>query len=708
MVEVEGQRKPMTACTTTCTEGMIVKTQATSELASEAQDGVLELLLINHPLDCPMCDKGGECPLQDQTLAYGPSGSRFIESKRRYVKPVPVSPLVKLDRERCVLCARCTRFADQIAGDPFIELFERGALEQVAIFEDEPYDSIFSGNVVQICPVGALTASTFRFRARPFDMTSVAGTCNRCASGCSISVQERRGELVRILADENLAVNDEWICDKGRFAFAYARAPERVTEPLVRKGDEFVAVSWAEAIETVTRAIADSRASGRRNAVLGGQQLAAEDTYALSRFARVVLGTNDVDARLHPSGGDEEEDVLAAAVRARTATNSDIDAARTILVAGIDLHEESPILFLRLRKAARAGAQVVEVGPRRTLSRVRGSRWIACAPGDEARAIATAGAADVVLAGERLARMPGALLAAWNLARDGAFAWVPRKAGARGALDAGLYPTLLPGGRRVDDAAARAELADVWGTEPPATAGRDAAAIMEAAGEIGVLVLAGVDPVRDFAGEGAARALEAAPFVVALDLFLTDSSRRAHVVLPAAASYERAGTFVNWEGRAGANNAAIPPAGLALPDYEVLAQIARAAGFTFPATLDAIHREIAALAPQTGEAEALTPWSQDAPSNEGFTLATAPVLLDHGVMMYGADLLLETAQPSCVELHPDDAARLGVADGDQVTVGTLTLPARISTGVAPGVVYVAARAGRELAKAGAPVEVSKA
>src|SRR6266542_3756011 len=197
LVEVTGQRKPLTACTTTVTDGMVVKTQQTSEIARAGQEGTLELLLINHPLDCPMCDKGGECPLQDQALAYGPGGSRFVDQKRRFAKPVPISPLVYLDRERCVLCARCTRFANEISGEPFIELFERGALEQVAIFEDEPYESVFSGNVIQICPVGALTSAQFRFKARPFDMATQRSVCNLCASGCNTVVQSRRDQIGR-------------------------------------------------------------------------------------------------------------------------------------------------------------------------------------------------------------------------------------------------------------------------------------------------------------------------------------------------------------------------------------------------------------------------------------------------------------------------------------------------------------------------------
>ncbi|MGH3666600.1 MAG: 2Fe-2S iron-sulfur cluster-binding protein, partial [Egibacteraceae bacterium] len=219
MVEVEGQRKPFTSCTTTCTEGMVVRTQRTSEVARLAQEGQLEFLLINHPLDCPQCDKGGECPLQDQTLAHGPGDSRFIDAKRRYAKPIPISAQVALDRERCVLCARCTRFSSEIAGDPFIELFERGALEQVAIYEDEPYHSYFSGNVVQICPVGALTAASYRFKSRPFDLTSHSSVCNQCSAGCNLRVDVRRDQIQRQLARENMAVNEMWSCDRGRFAY---------------------------------------------------------------------------------------------------------------------------------------------------------------------------------------------------------------------------------------------------------------------------------------------------------------------------------------------------------------------------------------------------------------------------------------------------------------------------------------------------------
>jgi NADH-quinone oxidoreductase subunit G len=245
LVEVAGQRKPLTACTTTVTDGMVVKTQLTSEVARAGQEGNLELLLINHPLDCPMCDKGGECPLQDQTLAHGPGETRFVETKRRYEKPIKISETVLLDRERCVLCARCTRFSNEIAGDPFIELFERGALEQVAIYEDEPYQSAFSGNVVQICPVGALTSPSYRFQARPFDLASADGVCNHCAAGCNLRIDARRGMVTRQLARDNDEVNEAWTCDRGRYGFAYAQTSERVLIPHLSEDGKLRTASWS-------------------------------------------------------------------------------------------------------------------------------------------------------------------------------------------------------------------------------------------------------------------------------------------------------------------------------------------------------------------------------------------------------------------------------------------------------------------------------
>jgi len=749
LVEVEGQRKPLTACTTPVADGMVVKTQWTSEMAKDSQEGVLELLLINHPLDCPMCDKGGECPLQDQALAYGPGGSRFVDEKRRFLKPVPISPLVYLDRERCVLCARCTRFANEISGDPFIELFERGALEQVAIFEDEPYESVFSGNVIQICPVGALTSAKFRFKARPFDMATERSVCNLCASGCNTVVQSRRDQIVRVLAADNAEVNEVWMCDKGRFGQSYVQRPERIAEPMVRKDGEFVAVSWAEAFRVVVEAIHGARRSGQRTAALSGGRLADEDAYALSRFARTVLGTNDIDARSR-AGTAEEDAVLHQVVRSPGVTYTDVERAKAIVIVGSDLQQESPILFLRVRKAAmRHGAQVFEVGGRSTPLGRGSGRSIMCPPGTEAGvllgaaaelarrgvgewaaelreavsgpnasalleqshaaaaqvgaladALASAGADAVVLCGDRLAQSHGALAAAWNLADaiGARFGWVPRRAGARGSLWAGVHPALLPGGRRVDAASDRAELEQLWGVPVSATPGRDARAILSSASDNGVLLLAGVDPASDF-GDATlgARGLDASPFIVATDLLLTASSRKANVLLPASAFPEREGTLTDWEGRAQGFADAVTPVGVARPDWEILSLLANEAGVAFPRTRDELRREMnALLRPSADPAPvALPPLPmRRLDEHHPFTLLTYPLLLDSGSMLVGSGELLDTAQPAFVEIGPADAERLGVARGDRVKVtsscGTVEAPARVSHGIAARCVFVPA------------------
>src|SRR6266508_2048082 len=349
LVEVVGQRKPLTACTTTVTDGMVVKTQQTSEVARAGQEGTLELLLINHPLDCPMCDKGGECPLQDQTLANGPGETRFVETKRRFEKPIKISETVLLDRERCVLCARCTRFSSEVAGDPFIELFERGTLEQVGIFPDEPYESVFSGNVVQICPVGALTSPSYRFRARTFDLTSTDAVCNHCAAGCNLRIDARRGLVTRQLARDNDDVNEAWNCDRGRYGFAYAQTPERVLIPHIASGGGLRTASWSEALRRAADGIRAARVRGV--GVLVGGHLSDQDAYALQKLARVTFGTNNVDARQWPEG---EADAAAAARVAGVPAGSggaptyrDLEAAKAVVVVDLDPHEESPILFLR-------------------------------------------------------------------------------------------------------------------------------------------------------------------------------------------------------------------------------------------------------------------------------------------------------------------------------------------------------------------------
>ncbi len=354
MMGPPGRIKPQASCTLVASEGMVVKTQATSAVADKAQQGNMEFLLVNHPLDCPVCDKGGECPLQNQAMSNGRGDSRFFESggaKRTFPKPIAISAQVLLDRERCVLCARCTRFSEQIAGDPFIALIERGALQQVGIYEREPFESYFSGNTIQICPVGALTSASYRFRSRPFDLVSTATVCEHCASGCALRTDHRRGRVTRRLAGNDPEVNEEWNCDKGRFAFLYARQQDRLTTPLVKDSEtgKHRPASWPEAFAVAARGLAGEGRVG----VLTGGRLTGEDAYAYSKFARVALGTNDIDFRARPHSA-EEADFLAAHVVGRSleVTYADLERAGVVVLAGFEPEDESPIVFLRLRKAA--------------------------------------------------------------------------------------------------------------------------------------------------------------------------------------------------------------------------------------------------------------------------------------------------------------------------------------------------------------------
>jgi NADH-quinone oxidoreductase subunit G len=704
-VQIEGQPKLATSCTVAVAPGMVVATQNTSDPVREAQVANLEFLLLNHPLDCPVCDRGGECPLQDQALAFGPGESRFTEAKRVFPKPIPMSPLIGLDRERCILCARCTRFCDEISGDRFLELYARGAGERVSIAAGEDLRSPFSGNVVQICPVGALTATPYRFVARPFDLTSADSVCRHCSSGCAVRVDERRGEVVRVLARDNPDVNDAWICDKGRFAFAHDDAPGRVTTPLVRDHG-LEPASFGEALLRVADACRQARVG-----VLTGGRLLDEDAYALSKLARTVLKTNDLDHRRVPQPiAVDRRAALAAIDRSRAITYRDLETAPVIVVIGLDAEQESPILHLRLRKAAGRGARVVVVHPRRTrLHDV--AEHVLCRPGEEARilgggdarmdaaldALRAAGGAGIVLAGERPGAATTALSAA--VAAGARFAYVTRRAGDRGALAAGLHPALGPGGRLLDDKEERAEVEAVWGPVMAPDAGRDAIDIVRAAAahELDVLYLVGVDPLRDVPDAALARrALQNVDTVVVQSLELGDLEPFATVFLPAASLLERDGHLSDWEGRSQRVRPLRSAAGISRPDWEMFAGLAAAAGTDLGfETLDQLHDEMGRLVAPRDVPDEPAPAASPAvvPAAEELTLCTYPLLIDEGRMSEGAESLKAALQePAFAEMHPSDANARGLADGLgarlRTAAGEATLPLRVSADIAPGTVFV--------------------
>lgn len=725
IVEIEGQRKPSASCTITCTDGMVVRTQLTSDVAEKSQRGVMELLLINHPLDCPVCDKGGECPLQNQAMSNGQAESRFDGQKRTFEKPVPISTQVLLDRERCVLCARCTRFSNQIAGDPMIELLERGALQQVGTGEGVPFESYFSGNTIQICPVGALTSKMYRFRSRPFDLISSPSVCEHCAGGCATRTDHRRGKVMRRLAANDPAVNEEWMCDKGRFGFRYAQLPDRLTHPLVRdENGELQPASWPEALRAAAAGLAAARG---RAGVLTGGRLTLEDSYAYAKFARAALDTNDIDfrARVHSA---EETEFLAARVAGSGlgVTYGALEKAPAVLLAGLEAEEEAPGVFLRLRKAWRKkGLKVYSIAPFATRGLTKaGGTLLPAAPGTEPSWLDALGSGaglgedgkaasdalrqpgSVILVGERLAGVRGALSAVVRTAEatGATLAWIPRRAGERAAIEAGALPGMLPGGRSGTDAEARRETAAVWGlAELPRSRGRDTGGILDAAaaGEIGALLVGGVQVTDLPDPEKAREALDRAEFVVSLEQRPSEVTERADVVFPVAAVAEKQGTYINWEGRVRPFEAALKPdqmtRRLAPADQRVLHMLADALdvhlGLPDART---VRAELGRLGVGTGGTRPTPPDERAAPLPQPgpgeAVLAGHRLLLDEGRLQEGDAALAGTRHEAAARLSPATAEATGVADGDPVAVtgpaGTVTLPLRITAELPDQVVWL--------------------
>ncbi len=719
-----GFPKPQASCTLPVAEGMVVNSQVTSPVADKAQQGVMEFLLINHPLDCPVCDKGGECPLQNQAMSNGRGDSRFSGgaaegTKRTFPKPINLSPIVLLDRERCIVCQRCTRFADEIAGDPFIEMVERGAQQQVGIAPSSTGDasgftSYFSGNTIQICPVGALTSESYRFRSRPFDLVSSQAVAEHDACGSAIRLDHRRGKVMRRQAGDDPAVNEEWITDKDRFAFAYAHGDDRITYPQVRGADGVLRpASWPEAFAVAARGLGAAQVAGGVGVLTGGR-LTAEDAYAYGKFARVALRTNDVDFRARPLSAEETAFLAAHVVLTAPddggVTYGDLESASKVVLVGIEPEDEAGAIWLRLRKAVRAGrTQVIALAPYTTRGlRKLSGRLVPTAPGAEPEAIRSlleqaeygVDSSAVVLVGERLATVPGALTAAAELAaKSGArLAWVPRRAGDRGAVEAGCLPNLLPGGRPVADASARVDVATAWGVDAlPEAEGRDADEIVAAlnAGDLAGLVIAGVDPA-DTADPTATRAaIEAAGFVVALDLRQTDVTRVADVVLPVAPVSDKAGMFVNWEGRVRPFEAALRNPS-SLPDLRILAGIAEEMGAPLGfRSVPEVRAEMTQLGPWDGERrlETSSPSGSDhstTEAGEGLLLATWKQSIDNGRMQDGDKYLKATARPVVALVSQavyDEHGPTVTLTGDR---GWVTLPAEVGDDLVDGVVWVPA------------------
>ena len=685
-IEINGRKfpKPQASCTIPVEAGMIVNTQLTSPVADKAQQGVMELLLINHPLDCPVCDKGGECPLQNQAMSNGRGESRYEGYKRTFEKPINISSQVLLDRERCILCARCTRFSEQIAGDPFITLNERGALQQVGIYENDPFESYFSGNTVQICPVGALTGASYRFRARPFDLVSTPSACEHCASGCDMRTDVRRGKTLRRLAGDDPEVNEEWNCDKGRWAFKYVSQKDRITTPLIRdESGELREASWTEALQAAAAGL-----EANRSAVLLGGRATLEDAYGYAKFARVALNTNDIDFRARVSSA-EERNFLAAHVVGEGINYRDLDRADQVLLIGFEPEEESPIVFLRLYKQVRKRAlSITTIAPFASRgSEKLNAKLVKCAAGDEATSISSISgltSKSVILVGERLSESIGGFTSALALAQSSGakLAWIPRRAGERGALEAGALGNLLPSGRPVSDPKARVDIQTAWGVNSiPAGEGRDTEGILKALhdGEIESLLIGGVDPLDISAHlhDGLKKA-----FVVSLEIRKSAITEIANVVLPVAAVVEKSGTFINWEGRARTFDVAIQDS-LTRSDVRVLSMLADQMGtpINLP-TVAAAAKEFNSLGRWEERAKFNPVQTQRMAHASGDALLSSwRLLLDAGSLQEGEVNLAGTAHPSVVVISKSRAEKLGVASGDRVRVsskhGEVVLPCEI-------------------------------
>jgi NADH-quinone oxidoreductase subunit G len=677
LVDIDTGRGPglQVACMVTVAPDMVVNTQ--SQAALHAQEGIIEMLLINHPLDCPVCDKGGECPLQDQAFSHGPGESRYIEEKRHFEKPIPISDLVLLDRERCILCDRCTRFADEVAGDALIHFSSRGNETQITTFPDEPFVSYFSGNTVQICPVGALTAKPYRFKARPWDLEQTESTCTTCAVGCRTVVQSSHDELLRYQGVDSDPVNWGWLCDRGRFNFEAVNSAQRLAAPMVRVDDELTPTTWNAALARAAELISEAKAAGGPGsiAVLGGARGSNEDAYAWARLAHDVIGTPHV----YPQMGDGAEINLLGFDRA---TIDEAANAATIILMAPDLKEELPVLYLRLRDAAqKRRSRIIEFVQKRSGLSAHAWKTIEYQAGNITQAVAAAGADHEI--SSQLAKGPVVIVAGRaNLAEH------PREVGngVVAALQIAAGAKVLPALRRGNV---------VGAIEMGLTPGDGGMRGLEiarasAAGNIECLVLLGCDPLADFPDSDLAKQMMAgAPRIIAIDTFLTKSSSPADVVLAAAAYGEKSGTTTNIEGRVTTLSEKVTPRGTSRPDWMIAVELADLLGGDLGVSaVDDLTNAIAANVAGFGAATAaalriardgivckgsLPPSTArmstiEARNSYDYRLVVSRKLYDNAVGTAMSPSLAHLATGSELHLHPLDVERVGSTDGADVKV----------------------------------------
>jgi NADH-quinone oxidoreductase subunit G len=689
LVEIEGIPKLQTSCSTPVRDGMVVHTR--TEQVKHAQSAVVEFLLVNHPLDCPVCDKGGECPLQDITQGWGPGKSRMTDQKRHFEKPIELSPLVAIDRERCILCYRCVRFSQEVSEDSQLQLLERGDRTFVGTFDDRPYVDPFHGNITDLCPVGALTSYTYRFRARPWDIEQAGSVCTLCPSQCNVSFTVRDEQVKRVIARDNPDVDDGWLCDRGRYGFEMFAAEERVTGPRLRGGG----VEWDEAI---ARAAAALKAGGAETAAIVGDA-SNEEGYLVQRIVREALGSPHVESRI--SRGPGRDTLLRLAQPELSAKVRDIDDADAILLVGSDPLHSSPILDLRIRKAMRRnGAKLVVATDRPTTLDGGAEAVTRYAPGNAASVLSELtqngvlrdAERIVVLWGERIAREgDGATTALLDLAsaldlagKEGSgLLEIPDLTNARGLREAGCLPDAGPG-------------------FSAATAGNGTEQIRAAleSGELKTLLLFGADPLRDFPDTAAwQRALAAADHLIVFSTFENATTKMADAVFPLETHAEKDGTVTHPDGRLQRVRPSTSRPGDIRPNWGVLAELSQALGHdtgvtsqpsAFTALTEAIpfyagitDAEIAGRGVRWQDRDA----ASKLPGAPGTGSPGTPRDSEPGDSVPGALTLgtyrdlwagpitelnppLKFLQPQQrVELSLPDAERLGLSNGDEVRVG---------------------------------------
>ncbi len=562
LVEIEGIPKLQTSCSTPVRDGMVVHTR--TDQVKHAQSAVVEFLLVNHPLDCPVCDKGGECPLQDITQGWGPGKSRVIDEKRHFEKPVELSPLVAIDRERCILCYRCVRFSQEVTEDSQLQLLERGDRTFVGTFDDRPYVDPFHGNITDLCPVGALTSYTYRFRARPWDIEQAGSVCTLCPSQCNVSFTVRDERVKRAIARDNPDVDDGWLCDRGRYGFEMFDAPERVKGPRGRGGP----VEWDEAIAQAAKLL---KAGGERTAAIVGDA-SNEEGYLVQRLMREALGSPHVESRV--SRGPARDALLHLAQPELAAKVRDIDAADAILLVGSDPLHSSPILDLRIRKAMRrGGAKLIVATDRPTTLDGGAAAVVRYAPGRPTAALRELAGNDVlrdaervvVIWGERIGREgEEATVALLDVVRflGARLLEIPDVTNARGLREAGCLPDAGPGLTQTSDGKTTEQIR----------------AALES-GELDTILLFGVDPLRDFPDTAAwDAALTSAKNVVCFSTFETATTAKADVVFPLETHAEKDGTVTHPDGRLQRVRSSAGRPGDIRPNWGILAELSQALG----------------------------------------------------------------------------------------------------------------------------------